>query len=386
MPLHFNLLTLFPEMFPGVLGHSLAGKALERGDWNFNAVNIRDFTQDVHKTVDDTPYGGGAGLVMRPDIIERALLSLGEQRNRGTEEQNLSIPPSISSSRLIYLSPRGKVLDQALVKELSATPEITLLCGRYEGVDQRVLDAHGFEEVSIGDYVLSGGEPAALILMDACIRLLPGVMGNLETTCEESFENGLLEYPHYTKPAEWVSSDGQARKVPEILQSGHHGKIKDWRRAEALKITQERRPDLLRFSQEDTKAQRSQSFSKPENIEIIAKEIVDCAYTVHKLLGPGLLESVYEAFMVHELQKRGLKVKRQIPINIEKEDIKIDVCFRADLIVENCILIELKAIENILPVHKAQTISYLKLSGIPLGFLINFNSALIKDGIRRFVN
>jgi tRNA (guanine37-N1)-methyltransferase len=228
MGLHFNLLTLFPEMFPGVLGHSLAGKALERGDWAYNAVNIRDFTQDNHKTVDDTPYGGGAGLVMRADIIEKALMSIKKPGKK------------------LYLSPRGKVLDQKMVKELVLEPEITLLCGRYEGVDQRVLDAHGIQEVSVGDYVLSGGEPAALILMDACIRLLPGVMGNTETAGEESFENGLLEYPHYTKPAEWTSSDGIARKVPEILQSGHHAKIKDWRHGESLKITQERRPDLLK--------------------------------------------------------------------------------------------------------------------------------------------
>lgn len=223
----FNLLTLFPEMFPGVLGHSLAGRALERGDWAFRAVNIRDFTRDVHKTVDDTPYGGGAGMVMRPDIIERALLSLP------------------APGRKIYLSPRGRPLTQGLVKELAATPEITLLCGRYEGVDQRVLDAHGFEEVSIGDYVLSGGEPAALILMDACIRLLPGVMGNEATPHEESFSEGLLEYPHYTRPAEWISSDGTARGVPEVLQSGHHENIRKWRREESLKITRERRPDLL---------------------------------------------------------------------------------------------------------------------------------------------
>ena len=228
MALTFNILTLFPEMFPGVLGYSLAGKALERGDWSYNAVNIRDFTQDNHKTVDDTPYGGGAGLVMRPDTIEKALISLKKPGKK------------------LYLSPRGKVLDQKMVKSLIPEPSITLLCGRYEGVDQRVLDAHGFEEVSIGDYVLSGGEPAALILMDACIRLLPGVMGNENTAGEESFENGLLEYPHYTKPAEWTSSDGTVRKVPEILQSGHHAKIKDWRHAEALKITQERRPDLLK--------------------------------------------------------------------------------------------------------------------------------------------
>lgn len=227
MALTFNILTLFPEMFPGVLGHSLAGRALERGDWALNTVQIRDFATDTHKTVDDTPYGGGAGLVMKPDIIEKALLSV---QNPGKK---------------LYLSPRGKVLDQAMVKELAAMPSITLLCGRYEGVDQRVLDAHGFEEVSIGDYVLSGGEPAALILMDVCIRLLPGVMGNDQTADEESFENGLLEYPHYTKPAEWVSNDGETRKIPEVLQSGHHGKIKDWRHQEALKITRERRPDLI---------------------------------------------------------------------------------------------------------------------------------------------
>jgi tRNA (guanine37-N1)-methyltransferase len=230
MTLKFNILTLFPEMFPGVLGHSLAGRALERGDWRFDCVQIREFGEGVHKSVDDTPYGGGAGLVMRADIIEKALLSVPEPGRR------------------IYLSPRGRVLDQALVKELALTPEITLLCGRYEGVDQRVLDAHGFEEVSVGDYVLSGGEPAALILMDACIRLLPGVMGNAQTAGEESFEpgtGGLLEYPHYTKPADWVSSDGVSRKVPEILQSGHHGKIRDWRREQALKLTRERRPDLL---------------------------------------------------------------------------------------------------------------------------------------------
>lgn len=231
MTLTFNLLTLFPEMFPGVLGHSLAGKALERGDWAFDAVNIRDFATDTHKTVDDTPYGGGAGLVMRPDTIEKALNSI-------------KMP-----GKKIYLSPRGQVLDQKMVKNLILEPNITLLCGRYEGVDQRVLDAHDFEEVSIGDYVLSGGEPAALILMDACIRLLPGVMGNVDTAGEESFEpstGGLLEYPHYTKPAEWTSSDGTVHKVPEILQSGHHGKIKDWRHEQALKITRERRPDLLK--------------------------------------------------------------------------------------------------------------------------------------------
>lgn len=222
-----NILTLFPEMFPGFLGHSLAGKALERGDWSFSAVNIRDFAQGVHKTVDDTPYGGGAGMVMRPDVIEKALLSLP------------------APGRTIYLSPRGTPLTQSLVKELSATPSLTLLCGRYEGVDQRVLDAQGFEEISIGDYVLSGGEQAAMILMDACIRLLPGVMGNENTAGEESFSDGLLEYPHYTRPADWTAADGTVHGVPDVLKSGNHAEIEKWRREQSLALTRARRPDLI---------------------------------------------------------------------------------------------------------------------------------------------
>lgn len=225
---HVNLLTLFPEMFPATLGQSLSGKALARGDWSFQAVQIRDFAEGVHKCVDDTPFGGGAGMVMRADVIERALLSLPE------------------TGRKIYLSPRGTPLTQELVKELTRTPCLTLLCGRYEGVDQRLLDAHDFEEISIGDYVLSGGEPAALILMDACIRLLDGVMGNETTPDEESFSNGLLEYPHYTRPAEWTDANGTTRRVPEVLQSGHHKKIADWRHGQSLALTQVRRPDLLK--------------------------------------------------------------------------------------------------------------------------------------------
>ncbi len=228
MSIQFNILTLFPDMFPGSLGQSLSGKALERRDWSYEAINIRDFAQGVHKNVDDTPYGGGAGMVMRADLIEKATLSIEKP------------------GRKIYLSPRGTPLTQALVKELASTPALTLLCGRYEGVDQRVLDAQDFEEVSIGDYVLSGGEPAALILMDACIRLLPGVMGNETTPDEESFSNGLLEYPHYTRPDEWAAADGNVHKVPEILKSGDHAKIKAWREEEALKITKKRRPDLLK--------------------------------------------------------------------------------------------------------------------------------------------
>lgn len=225
---HINILTLFPEMFPGSLGQSLSGRALENGAWSYSALNIRDFATDKHKTVDDTPFGGGAGMVMRADVIEAALLSIKEP------------------GRKIYLSPRGQPLTQALVKELSASGPLTLLCGRYEGVDQRILDAQGFEEVSIGDYVLSGGEPAALILMDACIRLLPGVMGNEETPTEESFSDGMLEYPHYTRPAEWQSADGKAYHVPEILKSGDHAKIAMWRRDQSESITKSRRPDLIK--------------------------------------------------------------------------------------------------------------------------------------------
>ncbi len=223
---HFNILTLFPDMFPASLGQSLSGKALEKDLWSYDAINIRDFAEGTHKSVDDTPFGGGAGMIMRADIIEKALLST---QNTG---------------RKIYLSPRGKPLTQSVVKDLSQTENITLLCGRYEGVDQRVLDAHDFEEISIGDYVLSGGEPAALILMDAVIRLLPDVMGNDKTADEESFSNGLLEYPHYTKPAEWTDANEQIHKVPETLTSGHHVNIKKWRQQQSEDITQKNRKDL----------------------------------------------------------------------------------------------------------------------------------------------
>lgn len=263
MSLHFNILTLFPEMFPGSLGLSLSGKALERGDWGYTAVNIRDFAEGTHKSVDDTPYGGGAGMVMRPDVIEKAVLSVVQPSFRRKPESSSSEQEDpclrrddnegcgdenegCESERKIYLSPRGRPLTQALVQDLSKKQSVTLLCGRYEGVDQRVLDAYDFEEVSIGDYVLSGGEPAALILMDACIRLLPGVMGNDDTPLEESFSNGLLEYPHYTRPAEWTDAGGAVHGVPEVLQSGHHGNIKKWREEESLKLTRARRPDLLK--------------------------------------------------------------------------------------------------------------------------------------------
>ncbi|XHO83074.1 tRNA (guanosine(37)-N1)-methyltransferase TrmD [Azospirillum sp. A29] len=227
-----KVLTLFPEMFPGPLGHSLAGKALENGVWALESVDIRSFARDKHRSVDETPFGGGAGMVMRPDVLDAALTATAGP---------VGAP---GRGRAIYLSPRGQVLNQELVKELAATPVVTLLCGRYEGVDQRVLDAHGLEEVSLGDFVLSGGELAALSLMDAVVRLLPGVMGNVETAGEESFERGLLEYPHYTRPAVWTDGQGVERAVPEVLLSGHHGKVKAWRLAEAEKITEARRPDL----------------------------------------------------------------------------------------------------------------------------------------------
>lgn len=225
---HAHILTLFPEMFPGSLSESLSGKALEKGLWAFDTVDIRAFATDRHRTVDDTPFGGGAGMVIRPDVIESAVLS---------------IP---NPGRKLYLSARGRKLEQRLVEELAHEPVLTLLCGRYEGVDQRVIDAQGFEEVSIGDYVLSGGEPAALILMDACIRLLPGVMGNMQTAAEESHgPDGLLEYPHYTRPAQWVDASGQVREVPEVLTSGNHAEIARWRRMQSERVTQERRPDLF---------------------------------------------------------------------------------------------------------------------------------------------
>lgn len=217
-----TVLTIFPEMFPGPLGQSLAGKALEAGLWALETVDIRKFARDKHASVDDTPFGGGPGMVMRPDVIDAALAA--------------ALDPG---ERAIYLSPRGRVLDQALARELAGRPKITLLCGRYEGVDERVLEARGVEEVSLGDFVLSGGEPAAIALIDAVVRLLPGVMGAPEGLEEESFEAGLLEYPHYTRPASW-----QGREVPEVLLSGHHEKIRAWRRQQAEDITRARRPDL----------------------------------------------------------------------------------------------------------------------------------------------
>ncbi|CAH2603703.1 tRNA m(1)G37 methyltransferase [Rhodovastum atsumiense] len=216
-----SVLTLFPGAFPGPLGQSLAGRALERGAWSLEARDIRAHGLGRHRSVDDTPFGGGAGMVMRPDVVDAALAEIADDR------------PGI------FLTPRGAPLTQDLVRDLAAGPGVMLLCGRYEGIDQRVIEARGLREVSIGDYVLSGGELAAMVLLDACVRLLPGVMGAAESAEEESFSAGLLEYPHYTRPAEW-----QGRAVPDVLLSGNHGEIAAWRRAEAERITRERRPDL----------------------------------------------------------------------------------------------------------------------------------------------
>jgi tRNA (guanine37-N1)-methyltransferase len=222
-----TVLTVFPEMFPGPLGQSLAGKALSAGRWALETVDIRAFAGDKHGTVDDAPFGGGPGMVMRPDVVDAALESVVGR-----------------AGPAVYLSPRGQLLDQALVRRFASGPGLTLLCGRFEGVDQRVIEARGLMEVSLGDFVLSGGEPAAIALIDAAVRLLPGVVGTAESLGEESFEHGLLEYPHYTRPQLWRDGRGREWPVPEVLLSGHHERIRAWRLARAEEITRLRRPDL----------------------------------------------------------------------------------------------------------------------------------------------
>ena len=224
MTFRASVLTLYPEMFPGALGLSLAGRALEAGTFALEVTQIRDFATDRHRTVDDTPAGGGAGMVMRADILAKAI-------------DHVS-PVNDTRPRLL-MSPRGRPLTQAMVRQLAAGPGAVIVCGRFEGVDQRVIEARGLEEVSIGDYILSGGEPAALVLLDAVVRLLPGVMGNEASGAEESFEGGLLEHPHYTRPSEF-----EGRAIPEVLTSGNHAKIAAWRREQTERLTSERRPDL----------------------------------------------------------------------------------------------------------------------------------------------
>lgn len=218
-----KVLTIFPEMFPGFLGYSLTGKALKEGLWNLEAVNIRDYAFDKHGSVDDTPCGGGAGMIMRPDVLGAALKA------------------NYDGGRLIYMSPRGEPLTQQKVHELSKEEKITVICGRFEGIDERVIEAYNIEEVSIGDYILTGGEQAAQILLDAVVRLIPNVLGNSASIENESFENGLLEHPQYTRPIVW-----EGREVPEVLLSGHHQNIAKWQKEKAIEVTKRKRPDLYK--------------------------------------------------------------------------------------------------------------------------------------------
>ncbi len=218
-----KVLTLYPEVFPGFLGFSLTGKALSEGKWSLEVVNIRDYATDKYGSVDDTPCGGGAGMVMRADILGSA------------------IDANYKGGKLIYMTPRGKPLTQQKLHELTKEQSITIICNRFEGIDERIIETYEPDEISIGDYVLTGGEQAAMILLDGTIRLLDSVLGNDESSHEESFENGLLEYPQYTRPVEW-----NGKKVPEVLLSGHHANVAKWRQEQSLKITKERRPDLFK--------------------------------------------------------------------------------------------------------------------------------------------
>jgi len=217
-----QVFTLYPEVFPGPLSKGLYGKALSKKLWNLNIVNIRDAAEDKHKTVDDTPYGGGSGMLLKPDVLAKSL------------DQNKT-----EGERIIYLSPKGKKFDQNYAQELSNEKSVSFICGHFEGVDERVLSTRNIEEISIGDYILSGGETAAFVVIDSILRLLPGVLGNENSRLDESFENGLLEYPQYTKPQIW-----EEKAVPEVLLSGDHSKIKDWRLSQSEAITRVRRPDL----------------------------------------------------------------------------------------------------------------------------------------------
>ena len=220
--LQAQIFTLYPELFPGPLNKGLYGKALSNNIWNLKVVNIRDYSSDKHKTVDDTPFGGGSGMLIKPDVLANSL------------DQNVK-----TNEKIYYLTPKGKLFSQKFAKKLSKEKTINLICGHFEGVDQRVIDTRNIEELSIGDYVLSGGETAALIVLDSILRLIPGVLGNDQSISEESFENGLLEYPQYTKPQIW-----EKKSVPDVLLSGDHAKIKDWRLSESESITRDRRPDL----------------------------------------------------------------------------------------------------------------------------------------------
>ena len=217
-----KIFTLYPDFFPGILSKGIYGRAIEKSLWNLDVINIRDYAKDKHKTVDDTPYGGGEGMVLKPDVVAKAL------------DQNLK-----KNEKIIYLTPKGKTFDQNKAKKILNEKKINILCGHFEGIDQRVIESRGIEEISIGDYILSGGETAAYVILDSILRLVPGVLGNENSYKDESFENGLLEYPQYTKPQIWEKTP-----VPEVLLSGDHSKIKDWRLSQSEAITRHRRPDL----------------------------------------------------------------------------------------------------------------------------------------------
>lgn len=249
-PFTARVLTLFPEAFPGTLGVGLTGRALAAGIWRLDVLDIRAFAHDRHRTVDDTPAGGGPGMVMRADVVAAAI-------DAAVNDRVAERAPGGGRWPVLCLSPRGRPLDQGRVRELAAGAGLTLLCGRYEGVDQRVLDARGIEEVSVGDYVLTGGEPAAMVLLDAVVRLRPGTLGNAASADEESFAGGLLEHPHYTRPAVW-----EGRAIPEVLLSGHHARIAEWRRRQAEAVTRERRPDLW-AAHEKAAAEPEQSDAAP---------------------------------------------------------------------------------------------------------------------------
>ena len=217
-----KIFTLYPDFFPGILSKGIYGRAIEKSLWNLDVINIRDYAKDKHKTVDDTPYGGGEGMVLKPNVVAKAL------------DQNLK-----KNEKIIYLTPKGKTFDQNKAKKFLNEKKINILCGHFEGIDQRVIESRGIEEISIGDYILSGGETAAYVILDSILRLVPGVLGNENSYKDESFENGLLEYPQYTKPQIWEKTP-----VPEVLLSGDHSKIKDWRLSQSEAITRHRRPDL----------------------------------------------------------------------------------------------------------------------------------------------
>ena len=217
-----KIFTLYPDFFPGILSKGIYGRAIEKSLWNLDVINIRDYAKDKHKTVDDTPYGGGEGMVLKPDVVAKAL------------DKNL-----MKNEKIIYLTPKGKTFDQNKAKKFLNDKKINILCGHFEGIDQRVIESRGIEEISIGDYILSGGETAAYVILDSILRLVPGVLGNENSYKDESFENGLLEYPQYTKPQIWEKTP-----VPEVLLSGDHSKIKDWRLSQSEAITRHRRPDL----------------------------------------------------------------------------------------------------------------------------------------------